>query len=84
MARLLKLSLVKRKYLRYQKMAADSSGSKRWINGMTHLEEELTARLERANELGRRAKLSNDAVEEELRRTSEIADAIRGAAVDHP
>jgi hypothetical protein len=51
---------------------------------MTHLEEELTARLERANELGRRAKRANDAVEEELRRTREIADAIRGAAVDHP
>ena len=50
---------------------------------MTHLEEELTLHLERANELGRRAKLANDAVEEELRHTRRIADALRGAATDH-
>jgi hypothetical protein len=46
---------------------------------MTYLEEELTMHLERANELGRRAKQANDAVEEELRQTQLIADAIRGA-----
>ena len=53
------------------------------MNGMTYLEEELTLHLERANELGRRVKRANDAVEEELRRTRELADALRGAAQDH-
>lgn len=45
---------------------------------MTYLEEELTMHLERANELGRRVKRANDAVEEELRRTRQIADVLRG------
>jgi hypothetical protein len=49
---------------------------------MSHLEEELTEHLERANELGRRAQLANDAVEEELRQTRRIADALRGAATE--
>jgi hypothetical protein len=49
-------------------------------NGMTYLEEELTRHLELANELGRRAKRANDAVEEELRQTRRIADALRCAA----
>jgi hypothetical protein len=50
---------------------------------MSFLEEELTLHLERANELGRRLKQANDAVEEELRRTQLIAEALRGAADDH-
>ena len=45
---------------------------------MTYLEEELTMHLERANELGRRVKRANDALEEELRRTRLIADVLRG------
>jgi hypothetical protein len=49
---------------------------------MTHLEDELTLHLERANELGRQAKLANDAVEEELRLTRLIAEALRGAVTD--
>jgi hypothetical protein len=63
-------------------MATDRSGGAARRNGMTDLEEELTLHLERANELGRRAKRANDAVEEELRRTWLIADALRGAATD--
>jgi len=63
-------------------MAGDTSGSTHVANGMTYLENELTRHLERANELGRRAKLANDAVEEELRLTRLIADALRGAATD--
>ena len=46
---------------------------------MSQFEEELTMHLDRANELGRRAKRANDAVEEELRQTRRIADALRGA-----
>ncbi len=49
---------------------------------MTQLEDELTRHLERANELGRQAKLANDAVEEELRLTRLLAEALRGAAND--
>ncbi|MGH8186632.1 MAG: hypothetical protein ACREUC_08720 [Steroidobacteraceae bacterium] len=49
---------------------------------MAHLEEELTAHLERANELGRLVKRANDHVEEELRRTQKIADVLRGVADD--
>lgn len=64
-------------------MAGDTSGKRRGTNGMSFLEEELTMHLERANELGRRVKLANDAVEEQLRRTQLIADALRGAADDH-
>jgi hypothetical protein len=63
-------------------MAGDTSGSARGVNGMTHLENELTRHLERANELGRQAELLNDAVEEELRQTRRIADALRGAVTD--
>ena len=50
---------------------------------MSFLEDELTMHLERANELGRRLKRANDAVEEELRRTLRLADALRHAAEDH-
>jgi hypothetical protein len=63
-------------------MTGDTSGSARSINGITHLEDELTRHLERANELGRQAKRANDAVEEELRQTRLIADALRGAVTD--
>ena len=63
-------------------MAGDTSGSAGGVNGMTQLENELTRHLERANELGRQAQLANDAVEEELRLTRLIADALRGAATD--
>jgi hypothetical protein len=63
-------------------MAGDTSGSTRAANGMTQLEDELTRHLERANELGRQAKLANDAVEEELRLTRLLAEALRGAAND--
>ena len=52
------------------------------MNGMTEFEQELTMHLERAHELGRRAKQSNDALEEELRRTREIADNLRDVAED--
>ena len=63
-------------------MAGDTSGGGNRMNGMTQLENELTRHLERANELGRQAKLANDAVEEELRLTRLIAEALRGAAND--
>ena len=63
-------------------MAGDTSGSAGGVNAMTQLENELTRHLERANELGRQAKLANDAVEEELRLTRLIADALRGAATE--
>ena len=66
-----------------REMAVDRLGGAGRLTGMTHLEEELTLHLERANELGRRAKRANDAVEEELRQTRRIADALRGAASDH-
>ena len=59
-------------------MASDTSGGPRRPTGLTQFEEELTLHLDRANELGRRAKLANDAVEAELRQTRLIADAIRG------
>lgn len=49
---------------------------------MTFLEEELTMHLERANELGRLVQRSHDAVEEELRRTRQIADVLRGVTED--
>lgn len=49
---------------------------------MSRLEEELTIHLERANELGRQVKRANDAVEEELRQTRRIADALRGAVTE--
>jgi hypothetical protein len=51
------------------------------INGaMSDLEHELTMHLERAFELGERMKRSNTAVDEELRRTRQIADALKGVA----
>lgn len=49
---------------------------------MTYLEEELTFHLERANELGRRARKANDAVEAELRQTRIIADALVAVVTD--
>ena len=63
-------------------MAGEKSGSIGRADGMCFLEEELTMRLERANELGRRLKRANDAVEEELRQTRRIADALRGVATE--
>jgi hypothetical protein len=64
-------------------MGGESTGSgPRGTTGMAHLEEELTAHLERANELGRLVKRANDEVEEQLRRTQEIADTLRGVADD--
>jgi hypothetical protein len=47
---------------------------------MTHLEFELSRHLERAHELGERVKRANDALEEDLRRTRQIADVLRGVA----
>jgi hypothetical protein len=47
---------------------------------MTDLEDELTRHLQRAHELGERVKRSNTAVEEQLRLTRRIADALRGVA----
>ncbi len=52
------------------------------LNGMQQIEFELTLHLERAHELGARARRSNDAVEEQLRRTRQIADILRGVADD--
>lgn len=53
----------------------------RAINGaMSDLEHELTMHLERAYELGERMKRSNTAVDEQLRRTRRIADALKGVA----
>lgn len=64
-------------------MAGDSTErGPRGANAMAHLEEELTLHLERANELGRLVKRANDNVEEELRRTREIADTLRGVTDD--
>lgn len=40
--------------------------------------DELALHLERANELGRRARRANDAVEDELRRTRQLAEVLRG------
>lgn len=59
-----------------------AGGRRRRTNAIAHLEDELTAYLERANELRRRVKHSRDALEEELRRTRQIAEAIRGVADD--
>lgn len=49
---------------------------------MTDLEHALTLHLERAHELGERVKRSNNAVEEELRRTRQIVDVLRDVAED--
>ena len=65
-------------------MARDSSGRWRHGNGMTDLEYELTVHLERAHALGEEVKRSNTAVEEQLRRTRQIADALRGVAHEEP
>lgn len=48
--------------------------------GMSGLEHELTLHLERAHELGERVKRANTAVEEQLRRTRQIADELKGVA----
>jgi len=63
-----------------QRMRGDSSERK--LGGMSDLEHELTRHLERAHELGERVKRSNTAVEEELRLTRLIADALRNVAAD--
>jgi hypothetical protein len=49
---------------------------------MIDLEHELTMHLERAHELGERVKRSNTAVEEQLRRTNEIALALKMVAAE--
>jgi hypothetical protein len=46
---------------------------------MSDLEQELTMHLERAHELGERLRRSNTAVEEQLRRTHQIAVALKTA-----
>jgi hypothetical protein len=56
--------------------SASSAGVPRSGNGMSHLEHELTTHLERAHELGERVKRAGDALEEQLRLTREIADAL--------
>jgi hypothetical protein len=63
-------------------MATEGSGRSGRAGTMARLEDELTLHLERANELGRQAKRANDIVEEELRQTRLIADALRGATRD--
>jgi len=52
--------------------------------GMSDLEHELAMHLERAHELGERMKRANTAVEEQLRRTRQLADALRGVAGHEP
>ena len=49
------------------------------IGGFEH---ELTLHLERAHELGERVKRANTAVEEQLRRTRQIADELKGVAAE--
>jgi hypothetical protein len=49
---------------------------------MSDLEHELTMHLERAHELGERLRRSNTVVEEELRRTRQIAVTLRNVAAD--
>ena len=55
--------------------------SPRWLEEFVMktgtLEHELTQHLERAHELGERAKESNDALVEQLRRAGEIADELK-------
>jgi hypothetical protein len=58
-------------------MALDRSGRRNVGAGMTDLEQELTLHLERAHELGELLRRSNTAVEEELRRTREIAVTLK-------
>lgn len=58
-----------------------SAGS-HMLNGMEQVEHELSLHLERAHELGARAQRSNDAVEEQLRLTRQLADTIRDATED--
>jgi hypothetical protein len=66
-----------------EEMAGDTADSgRRGVNVLAHFEDELTLHLERANELGRLVRRANDNVEEELRRTREIADTLRGVAED--
>jgi hypothetical protein len=62
-------------------MASDRSG-RRQLGGMSDLEQALTMHLERAYELGERLRRSNTAVEEELRRTRQIADTLKNVAAD--
>ena len=64
----------------YCEMASDRVGRRYPSGFMTDLEHELTMHLERAHELGERLRRSNDAVEEQLRRTCEIVITIRNAA----
>jgi hypothetical protein len=48
------------------------------------IEQELTMHLERAHELGERAKRSNGAVQEEIERAREIANALCDKVADLP
>ena len=59
-------------------MRGDGRAGARQGSFTTALEHELTLHLERAHELGERVKQSNTAVEEQLRRTRQIADVLRG------
>jgi hypothetical protein len=60
-------------------MALDRSDRRHPGGGMSDLEQELTMHLERAHELGERLRRSNTAVEEQLRRTRQIAAALKTA-----
>ena len=63
-------------------MAREGTGPPPPLNGMTRFDQELSLHLARAHELGERAKRSNDAVEEQLRLTRQLASSIRDATED--
>ena len=63
-------------------MESDRSGWRLLGGGITDLEEELTMHLERAHELGERLRRSNTTVEEQLRRTRQIAVALKNFAAE--
>jgi hypothetical protein len=56
---------------------ADGSGKPDDV-GIAPLEQELSIHLERAHELGERAKRSNDQAQIEIDRAREIAERLRG------
>lgn len=54
-----------------------------WPDGRIHpLDDELSLHLERAHELGERAKRANDNVLLEIQRAREIAERLRGQVRD--
>jgi hypothetical protein len=53
-------------------------------NPISPIELELTMHLERAHELGERAKQSNGAVQEEIDRARQIANALCDEVADFP